>query len=468
MASVNFYLKRSKEKSGEPRKDLIRVYLKFSINRSHRFDLPTGEKILFKYWNNEKQCARAQMPGHIEFNQALARINDQLIQLYRDNKSVDLKSLKAMCDSMIKYGSSSPPVEKKSVLCVLDLFLSQYRKEKDSKTVKKYEALAEKLNVFNPKLTLQDLDVNFYDAFKDFLFACPNPNYRGYTLHFNAGEDCWELRPGDSGERVGLFDDTVYKYFVNLKTVLGWAGTRGFEVHPSYKTWEIITRRYPPITLTLAELEKLEQLEITPDIIKDTITFKKHARKDQSEILAPQLNLARDYLVIESRTGQRISDIKRFDPSGVADFKWTLTPKKGNRISSKKVTVHFKGYCAPALWIFQRHNYKLPTISEQKLNENIKKLAKIAGIDQEVVTFRWAQNKRIKITGPKYEFISTHTGRKTFVTIALQFMPHKIVKDLAGIDSYETLKHYEGQSEDQMIEKYLNQIQDTTLMIKVQ
>jgi hypothetical protein len=38
--------------------------------------------------------------------------------------------------------------------------------------------------------------------------------------------------------------------------------------------------------------------------------------------------------------------------------------------------------------------------------------------------------------------------------------------DLAGIDSYDTIKHYAGKSEDVMIEKYLNEMQEKTLMKK--
>lgn len=477
MATVNFYLKRAKDATGELKKDHVQVYLKFTIDRSNRFDLPTGEKIIPKYWDNKKQVAKSSMLKHLEFNQNLGRIRDLIIQYYRDNKSVSIDTIQEMSRNLIKHGQAVLPTEKKSLIYVLDLFIAQYAKEKDSKTVAKYSALREKLKAFNLKLSIEYLDFNFYDAFKAFLYSCPNPNYRGYTLHLCSSGDGYEIRLSDSGQTIGLFDDVVYKYFTNLKTVLTWATKRGFQPNLSFKTWEIIHRKYPPITLTMAELEKLESLEITAELIRANMEFKldtpERRRVYQNitnkipERSAPILNLCRDYLAIECRTGQRISDIKRFDPKDLHEFKWTLTPKKGNRVSSKKVTVHFKGYCAPALWIFQRHNHKLPSISEQKLNINIKKIAKLAGIDQEVTIYRWAGNKRIKITGPKYEFLSTHTGRKTFITLALQSMPPKLVKDLAGIDSYATLKHYEGESEDATIEKYLTEMQEKTLMKKV-
>jgi integrase len=468
MASVNFFLKRPKDKNGKLKTEPVSVYLRFNIDRAHRFDLPSGEKIIPDDWQPAKQSAKSKMKGHAEFNQVLSRVKNDLIQLYRDNKSADLRTLKEMCDNLIKFGQTSGSSEKKRLLYVMGLFLKQYEKDKDHKTVAKYKALQEKITIFNKDISISDLDANFYDKFKAFLFSCPNGRYPGMTLYYNEAQECWEMRADDQGEPIGLFDDTVYKYFINLKTVLGWATTRGFEVNQSYKQWEIINRKYEPIPLTMEELEKLETLVADPNIWDSKRKTPKRSRWPVTWGIrkAKAIENARDYFLIECRTGQRISDIKRFNPSEVDQFRWTLKPKKGNRISEKKVTVHFKGYCAPALWIFQKHQFKLPVVSEQKINDAIKEACKLAGITQELTIYRWAQNKRIKITGPKYEFISSHTGRKTFITLALQFMPHQMVMDLAGIDSYDTLKHYAGKSEDVMIEKYLTEMQEKTLMKK--
>src|SRR5690606_22682658 len=156
--------------------------------------------------------------------------------------------------------------------------------------------------------------------------------------------------------------------------------------------------------------------------------------------LTGNLAIARDYLVFECRTGQRISDVKRFNLKDFDGQSWTFYPRKGNRLGKKKVTVHFTGYCEKAPEILQRYNFKMPELSEQKINKNIKEACRQAGINTPTEIFRTAQNKRIRIAGPKYEFISTHTGRKTFITIALQFMSPTSVMQLAGIDSYSTLK----------------------------
>jgi integrase len=234
---------------------------------------------------------------------------------------------------------------------------------------------------------------------------------------------------------------------LTLKLYLPGERKRGYVINPAHKKWEIIKRQYPPIPLTLEELENLESAKIEN---------KAHDR-------------GRDYLALECRIGQRISDLKKIrkDLIDHENRTWTHKPQKGNRTSSKTITVYFKGYCAPAYMILAKYDFQMPKVSDQKINENIKEACKTAGIDKQIFIERWAGNRRIRIHGKKYEFISSHTGRKTFITIGLQYMPPKLVMDLAGIDSYETLKHYEGESQGDIIEQYLKSIEDNKPIMKV-
>jgi integrase len=60
--------------------------------------------------------------------------------------------------------------------------------------------------------------------------------------------------------------------------------------------------------------------------------------------------------------------------------------------------------------------------------------------------------------GKKYEFISSHTGRKTCVTILgnIYNVPIKIIMQLTGISDIKTVMHYLGESDDSVLEKHLN------------
>lgn len=456
MISIKFYLKNPKQ-SGLLRKDEVTILAKVTMP-SGRFEVRTGEQIPAVYWDFKNQQVKSTYRGHYEINTALQEFKTLILQLYRDNKTLTFAQFK-------KLVQKKPSQEKKTLFIALEQFLTQYSAEKDSKTVSKYAVMAKQLKAFdqtNP-IDFPTLDHNFYDRFKKHLYSIPNPNYPNCSLvgtHGSTSDDYCIINSA-SGIPIGLFDDTVFKYIVNLKTFLAWSEKRGYTVNNAYKNWEIIERRYPPISLTLTEVETLENFEFTCESVKPFC--KKGAEPCK---VAAALDIARDYLVFECRTGQRISDIKRFSLKDFSDFKWTFTPKKGNRLSSKTNTVHFKGFCAPALLILEKHNWKMPEVSEQKINDNIKTACKVVGINQEVTIYRWAQNKRIKMTMPKYELISSHVGRKSFITIALQFMPHKLVMTLAGIDSYATLKHYEGESESSTIEQALEKIPTNKPLMK--
>jgi integrase len=434
MATVKFYPRRPKE-NGKLKTTEVPVFLVCTIDKKNRFELTTFEKVPPAYWNFRVQEVKPNFTGHIEVNASLAKIKKDILQLWRENKSADINTLKDMARPLVKFGQASAP-EKKTLLPILQQFINQYKKDKDIKTVKKYQTLYNKIEGFRPKLGINQTDHNFYDEFKNHLFD------------------------------LGNFDATVYKTFTNLKTFLSWAAVRGHEIHrsngtPSHEDWEIIKRRYPPVTLTMAELEAVESVPITPELIAEKLGTKKHARTDEvrKEESVRALEIARDYFVMECRTGQRISDLKRFNMKNLDGFEWTFYQKKGNRLSTTEVTLPFDTtFTRPAWLILEKYNFQLPKISEQKLNKNIKKVCHLAGLEKEMAIQRWKQNKLHTTVCPKYEAISTHTGRKTFITLALQFMPPKLVKDLAGIESYETLKHYEGKSEKSILKESLNKI----------
>lgn len=432
--SIKFYLKRPKHK-GQLRKEEVAIIGRFSLGRAFRFDFETSETIIPAFWNFTQQKAKSTFRRHLELNDSLEDFKREIRELYKKHTST-LPEFKKLCQSRFK--GTAVPQEKKTLFIAFEKFLAAYKAEKDRKTVAKYETLLVRLTDFDKLFPadLPNLDFNFYDHFKKFLYKIPNPFYPKHRLQRD-NDGAWNLVGGDQGDAVGIFDETVFAYLIQLKTFLGWAEKRGDQVHQSYKIWPIIRRVHPPISLTSSELERLERQIYT----------------------SKALEIARDCIVFGCRTGQRISDIKRFDLKDFYNDKWTFTPKKGNRLSQKKITVHFKGYCAPALDILIKYNWKIPIISEQKLNENIKRACKEAGIDSHVEIFRYAGEKRIRISGPKYEFISSHTERKSFITLALQAgLPVEYVMELTGITEYKTIQHYKAKFEDAAIEQELEKI----------
>lgn len=90
-----------------------------------------------------------------------------------------------------------------------------------------------------------------------------------------------------------------------------------------------------------------------------------------------------------------------------------------------------------------RGDRALPVISNQKMNDYLKELGRMAGIDTptRVVYFRGEQ--RFDEYHPKWELLTTHCARRTFVVTALQLgIPVEVIIRWTGHSSYEAMKPY--------------------------
>jgi site-specific recombinase XerD len=422
-ATVSFRLNRPREKDGSLKTKPVSILICY-YRSGLTVERASGHRVVPSLFTGSR--VDKSVPRSSKINKDLSDKENQLLNLPFEKLTRKEEEQKAISiiKGIVEDQTEQTTIEKKTlVVSIVQQFIAQYEREKEAGTVKRYRGLLKKLLAFNPNLTLEDLDLNFYDEFKAFLYNQPNPVYTGFDLRYDRDNSVYLLVASDSPAcTIGLFDDVVFKYFVNLKTVCLWAEKRGHEVNQSYISWEIIKREYPPISLTEEELIRIESLN-----------------------LKGHLDIARDYLVLECRTGQRISDLKKIKPENIKGNIWTLTQKKGNRIKAKHINFPLVGFSSSALLILEKYNYELPKLSEQKLNEHIKSVSRLAGITTDTFIERWAGSKKVRITGLKYEFISTHTGKKTFITVlASKGIPIKVLSDLTGTSIKTIERHYLG------------------------
>ena len=85
----------------------------------------------------------------------------------------------------------------------------------------------------------------------------------------------------------------------------------------------------------------------------------------------------------------------------------------------------------------------LPVISNQRMNDYLKELAELAGIDEPIRETYYIGNKRIDEVTPKYALLSTHAGRRTFICNALSLgIPANVVMKWTGHSDYKAMKPY--------------------------
>jgi len=85
----------------------------------------------------------------------------------------------------------------------------------------------------------------------------------------------------------------------------------------------------------------------------------------------------------------------------------------------------------------------LPVISNQKMNDYIKELGEIVGIDEPVRETYYKGSQRIDEVTPKYALLGTHAGRRTFICNALSLgIPPQVVMKWTGHNDYKAMKPY--------------------------
>ncbi len=108
--------------------------------------------------------------------------------------------------------------------------------------------------------------------------------------------------------------------------------------------------------------------------------------------------------------GCRFSDLEKVGKTDIKDGFITFRQQKTNA----KVTIPLHPV---VLEILDKYDFNLPEpISNQRFNEYIKEAAQMAGIDTPETITRTVGNALKSETYPKYQLISSHTGRRSFCT----------------------------------------------------
>lgn len=148
------------------------------------------------------------------------------------------------------------------------------------------------------------------------------------------------------------------------------------------------------------------------------------------------LSKVRDLFVLGCATGLRESDYSNIKPENIKDNKLDITTIK----TGQRLVIPLNSYSRS---ILEKYNYKLPEYAQQKFNSYLKEVGKVVGIDnpEQVVTHRKAQ--RIEVTVPKYELITSHTARRTFITQSIiRGIPLPAIRKMTGHKDLKSFQKY--------------------------
>lgn len=155
------------------------------------------------------------------------------------------------------------------------------------------------------------------------------------------------------------------------------------------------------------------------------------------------LERARDVFCFQCFTSLRYSDVDNLKKEDIKENHFTIVAIK----TGSTLTIDLNDYSRSILDKYKEsvfdNNRALPVISNQTYNDYLKELCFIAGINEPIKTAYYKGGKRIEEIKPKYDLISSHTGRRTFICNALLMGILPItVMEWTGHSDYKAMKPY--------------------------
>lgn len=148
----------------------------------------------------------------------------------------------------------------------------------------------------------------------------------------------------------------------------------------------------------------------------------------------PSFDKARDIFIIGCYTTLRVSDIIPLTKDNLkGDWIITQTQKTHTDVEIPLVPTVKK--------IIEKHNGRAPILSEQKVNQHIKLIAKEAGIDEVVFKNDDRGGSHRVVKHKKYERISMHTARRTAAT--LLYNAGMLPMDIMSITGHKNLATFQ-------------------------
>lgn len=394
-----------KLKDPNSEKETLIYFTCFFKEENKKFMYSTGEFILVKHWDKESKfpyvsgSKKAKTAETIK--QQLNRYSDLLIEtdsLYkRINEKLTSITLKKVFDEEFKKTVSGKNV----FFDAYDEFMAERKKGQvwAKSTILRYDNIKNILEKFEKtkkyKLTFSRINKTFHNEFTSYCM--------GDLKHIN----------NTYARNLTLFKSFMYwsvekKYTFNRDFV-------GFKKVP-----KVITNQ---IALTIEDLNKLMQ----------------HKFKTES------LERVRDVFVFACVTGMRFGELSLITRSNVSDKYITLKEDKDETKEAREIPL-----TSISRYILLKYDYKLPLIANQKQNDYIKKCFQEMEYTHKVQKVTTKGKENIKEELFFYDRISTHTARRTFITMMKrQGKSDKLIASITGHNDMKTLNQYYQVNDDE-------------------
>ena len=375
-----------------------------------RLVISLNEKVLVKYWNFEKMKCR-EVQSYPDFQRLNYSIDNWTKAL---SEAITFFEVQGVIPSTLELKEKTKNIKTpdkidctektNKVLHGIDLFIKRLKTEnKVSKgIIQSFDQLRNNMSKFKNGKSLELIDLDLLMLKK-------------IITHFN------RTQQKKNGTEFQYSQGQVNKLQRRLSQFIKDCDEIGLNVNPAYKSssWKV---KQPTVSGNNLALSKEE------------------IHKIATQELPEKLSEIRNRLLIGIYSGQRYSDFKKLskDNISIKNGREIITIRQDKTVSVVDIPVHSKMKA-----VFDACDGYPIVLSEPQFNLAIKEILELSGIVDTIQVERMENNTIIKSDIRKCDLISSHTCRRTFITLAIQNnMPLNEVMKISGHKNLKTLSTY--------------------------
>jgi len=394
----------SRKKDGKPIIENVPIRMRI-LYAAQRVDFTTGYRIDIAKWDLKKQrvknnCTNKLQQSASDINSDLDKFSTDIQTIFKEYEIQGILPTPKQLKEAFTNRQNKIVKEQQGDMFIhlFDEFILESGSQNNwaTGTIKKFNAVKNHLKSFDENITFQSLDEN---------------RLIEYSNHLRDKRD--------------LRNSTIEKQIKCLKWFLRWATKKGYNKNNAFQSYRPKLKTIPKkvIFLSWEELTQLKECKIPKT--------------------KQYLERVRDVFLFQCYTGLRYSDVSNLKRSDVKENHIEITTIK----TTDSLNIDLNNYSRSILDKYKDEHFMkgraLPVISHQKMNEFLKDLAEMAGIDELIRETYYKGNERIDDITPKYALLSTHAGRRTFIcnSLAMGIPAHTVMK-WTGHSDYKAMKPY--------------------------
>ena len=409
MASVVFLYRSTKDSACLTARLLFRIDKKDFILASK-----TKLEVTKTYWN-KKHATKSKdisiINRQTQIKNELNKITQFVLKEFNKSSAPDQLNNKWLTSKIDNYykPTKDPKNIPKDIVRFIDYYIELRKSEVKPASLKKFNVIKHKLQrlegASSKTIYISEINEDFKQEFYNY---CKEENYS---------------------------QNTIQRELNIIKTFCKFARSKGIEVDSELDSLKLPKEKIDNIYLSLEEIELIENAEIEQ----------------------PHLINATQWLIISCFTGQRISDFMRFTKEMIRIEKGKSLIEFEQQKTGKLMTIPIHVKVQKAL---DKNKGEFPyRISDQRYNDYIKEVCKIAGIDEEIQGKKQLniskenetkKIRRVEGVYPKYELVTSHIGRRSFATNYYGDIPTSYLIYVTGHSSEVMFLNYIGKSNKDM------------------